>query len=210
MKNYPQLFSGKEIHFHKHPIGSFAIPIRDGKGKALPLSEMETIGKGEFDFSIRLAKPHLSHFGWVLKQAGQLISLGGSQWKPRFLVLLEGVLNYYDSDLTLDHPRGTIKCENITFLNYGPDKSGEMTLAIVAEAEEWYFHFNDTDTEVSRQAWVHKIATCSPNIKERDSVLQRSTSVSHTTPSTALPMVDVKNNSKITRRASFLFGGGKK
>jgi hypothetical protein len=203
----PELFGGQEEHFYRLPIGSYTIPIRDPKGKPLPLASTETPGKGEFDLSIRMAKPYNSHCGWIQKQASQMISFtSGSSFKPRYMVLLEGVLNYYDNEHSLDHSRGTMKCSDITFLDYGPDKNGELTLVIHSEAEEWYFRWMEGETEVNKTAWVRKIANCSPNVQQRES-LQRTSSINNLSSPTHV--IDVKNTGKLKKRASLLFGGKK-
>jgi hypothetical protein len=167
------------------------------------------VGKGEFEISMRLAKTHSSHCGWVMKQASQMISLGGSQFKPRFLVLLEGVLTYYDNEHSLEHPRGTMKCSDIIFMNYGPSKSGEMTLAIQSDTEEWYIHWMEDEAQATKDAWLRKIMFCSPNIKDRETLQLRATSMAGNGPSSPLPTVEVKATGKLNKRASFLFGGKK-
>lgn len=210
MNKYPELFFGKQVHLPNLHIGSFTIPVRDAKGKPIALSEIETVGKGDFDLSIRLAPRYNSHSGWVMKQASQMIALGGSQFKPRFMVLLEGVLTYYDNELTLEHPRATLKCSDIHTMNYGPDKNGEMTLYLSGGTEDWYIRWMDNEPLANQEAWLRKIANCCPNIKERESFRTRTSSVTAPrTASTALPVVDVKNTSKLQKRASFLFGGKK-
>lgn len=207
MSRYPGLYEGRVIDLHRLPIESFTIPIRDEKGKPKTLSEVETPGKGDISLSVRMAKPFMTHSGWVLKQASQLISLGGSQFKPRFMVLLEGVLNYYDSEHTLDHSRGTIKCADITVLNYGPDKNGELTLQIKSDTEEWFLRWQEGESDANKAAWLNKLAVCSPNLRDRESFRQRASSISNS-PS-KLPVVDVKNTGKLQKRASLLFGGKK-
>jgi hypothetical protein len=167
------------------------------------------VGKGEFEISMRLAKIHSSHCGWVMKQASQMISLGGSQFKPRFLVLLEGVLTYYDNEHSLEHPRGTMKCSDIIFMNYGPSKNGEMTLAIQSDTEDWYIHWMEDEAQATKDAWLRKIMFCSPNIKDRETLQLRATSMAGNGPSSPLPTVEVKATGKLNKRASFLFGGKK-
>ena len=168
-----------------------------------------SIGKGHFSLSIRMAPPHLSHASWVMKQAGQLISLGSSQFKPRFLVLLDGVLRYYDNEHTLDHARGTMKCSEVIFLNYGPDKHGELTLQIETEQEDWYFRWMEGENEQTIKSWLNKLGACCIRVRDRESFVQRSTSVSSPSSASQLPVVDVKNTGKLQKRASFLFGGKK-
>lgn len=145
-----------------------------------------------------------------MKQASQLIALGSSQFKPRFLVLLEGVLRYYDNEHTLDHARGTMKCSDVIALNYGPDKHGDLTLHLKTEEDDWYFRWSEGESEATIRSWLNKLAGSCLNISDRESFLQRTTSTGDGTSSfSQLPVVDVKNTGKLQKRASLLLGGKK-
>jgi hypothetical protein len=213
LASHPRLFSGREVEFNNLKIDSFKIPIRDAKGKAIPLPEMDTVGKGIFNLSIKMAKPHSSHAGWIMKQASSLIGFGSVQFKARYMVLLDGVLHYYENEYSLETSRGTIKCSEIEHLNYGPDKNGDMTLQIQAGAEEWFIHWMDNETDANISAWLRKVNNCRPNNNPDHGIFaKRTESMSSLRSSNnfGLPVVEVKTTGKLQKRASILFTGGAK
>lgn len=180
--------------------------MRDDKGKPIIPNNVENNnGKGFADVSLRLAPLHSAHHGWVQRQSTQKLSFAPTSYKPRFLVLCNGKLCYYESELSLEHPRGSIICNQVTKLSYGPDKGGEMTLHIVAGEEEWLLHWMEGETQQNILCWLRKLEyACkkAPLNGVADSFLHRIEAIAKSAKPSTTPVAKTSG-----RRGSAFFGG---
>ena len=233
LHKYPTLFQHHSppsiISFDSLPIQSHTLPLHDIKQKPITWSSQETIGKGDYTFTLTRVPFHLAHAGYISKNASQLIGFGNMQFKTRYLVLLHGVLSYYEHELNLgsELAKGTMKCQELKTFQYGPDKtSGQMTLYLADnKGQEWYIRWLDNNNNNDSVYWLRKIAySCPKSVLESiQSIpggytykeqalsynsskggLQRKGSFSSES-SNNVTFVDVKNKGKLGRRASHFF-----
>lgn len=180
--------------------------MRDDKGKPIIPNNIEgNNGKGFIDVSLRMPPLHCSHHGWVQRQSTQKLSFAPSQYKPRFLMLHNGKLCYYENEYALEHPRGSILCNQVTKFSYGPDKGGEMTLHLVAGDEEWLFHWMEGETMQNILCWLRKLEyACkkTPLNGGSGSFLHRIEGIARAAKASTTPVAKTS-----ARRGSTFFGG---
>lgn len=221
VRQHPELYSGKVVEKRNVKIDGFKVPVHDIEGRPQPLPMSEVPGKGTMDFSITMLPSSRNFCGWVMKMASSLISFSAPTFKPRFLVLCNGVLNYYDNEHSLDHSRDSIPCREVTRISYGPDnKSGHLTLVITgSNGAEWFFHWIDNERDEVISRWLRVLDANCPqapiNGDERSRSVMKSTgtgrtdSVSSAVSSTANPIALKTSKSAALRRGSSMFAGAK-
>lgn len=164
-----QLYRGETVTLKNVPIQGYKVPLYDLEGKLMTLPMSETPGKGTMDFTVAFAWPRTRFYsGWVMKMASHLISLSAPTFKPRFFMIAQNKLAYFDNEHTLDHPRDIMQCRDITKIDYGPDnKTGHLTLHIVASAttsgqNEWFFHWLEQEQDANIVACLRLLETLCP------------------------------------------------
>lgn len=157
----------------------------------------------------------MSQAGWVLKRAAHI--LGGHQYTPRYLVMVDGNLSYCDDEHFLDRPRGIIQREHIMLLEYGPDSTsstGEFVLHIKSfEDVEWFFKFLPDEKQDVIQSWLRKLQYANPLVKLNGTgshlLVERTEHMDlngRSRISTGDALIELKNTVKLAgRRASNLF-----
>lgn len=165
-----RLLRGQSVAFNRIPIDSLKEQVHDIQGKAIAFPRADSAGKGTIDFEVRLAPRDSSQSGWILKLASSQMAVVSfakqSTFKPRFLLLLDGQLSYYDNEMTLEQPRDTVRCSEVGLLQYGPDsRHGPNTLQIKSKdgSKEWFLHWINGESEQVISDWLRKIeAACHP------------------------------------------------
>ncbi len=213
MHNHPNIFSGATISFDKLALGGYTIGISDSQGSDIPLLHTNRPGGGTIDLSVRLVPRGLSQAGWVLKRNAHMFS---TQYRLRYIFMVDGNISYCDDEQFLDRPRATILRQHITLLEFGPDKSNptENILHIKSlEDEEWFFKFLPEEKAEVVYSWLRKLQYANPHVKlngEGSHLLVERTENLDFSNSSRISMADsligIKNTVKVAgRRASNLF-----
>jgi len=161
--NRQELLKGKTVNFTNVPVND-NVSILSGESST---STDALINRGTLDFDLTLVPRQNVHFGWVMKLANsKVVSLGQSSFKQRFLLLLNGTLSYFDDELSLNQPRDSIRCSEITAVHYGHDKKyGKNVLRIRTKtgSSDWALQWMPEETETGINNWLKKIeAACYP------------------------------------------------
>jgi hypothetical protein len=167
------IYLNKPIKKTDHPIGAFREALHDVDGKSTPWPKQEIPGKGFLTFSMELVKPMRNRCGWMLKQAAQKLGFllgGGATFKPRFVVIWDGILTYHDNELTLDVPRDRIVCSEIRKLTYLPDSKhgNKMTLTVKTDKQEWIMQFLEHEIDKDISDWIGCFQANCPHISLND------------------------------------------
>jgi hypothetical protein len=223
-----KLFRGETVTLKNVPIDGYKIHLYDLEGKLLSLPMSEIPGKGTMDFTVALSWPRSRCYtGWAMKMASQLISLSAPTFKARFFMIYQNKISYFDNEHTLDHPRDTMQCRDITRIDYGPDNKGQLTLHLTASntttgQNEWFFHWMENEQDGNIVTCLRLLETLCPqapingegifttqNSVNRSPHALRDNSISSTTSSTVSPINLRTKSSNALRRGSAFFTGSK-
>lgn len=209
LAEHKELYGGKTVSLHKAPIGRYECPLRDSKGKRVTVQNADHNGKGFLYATVRLAVPWKNGHMWMQKQASQRMGLGlaSVQFKHRFVLLLNGKLTYYEDELSLEKPRGSMDCNKVNTLAYFKDKGGEALLQIKTHDEEWLFHWMDGEERTHMLQWLRKLQyNCTAttlNAVPRKLVIDRLPAIVD-----AIAAEQATSPKKAARRVSSFFGNG--
>lgn len=115
MPSFQSVYSGAQVECPDISLTSYDFSVSDGNGKPLVAPGTTTLpGKGTITFALRVPSLAYNMCGWVLKNSTGLMTKG--VLKKRWMVLFDFKLRYYDSQFSLDEPRGEVHCSDITAL----------------------------------------------------------------------------------------------
>ena len=139
------------------------IPVLDATGRSLIPENVGTVPDnvpGLASLTLQINPHTFSQSGWLLKQAHSVVG----EFKARYFVLVAGQLQYFSDTLSLHAPKGSIRCSEVSVFEYGHDKSaqGELTIRLVAGAEDWYLRFPKNCDQIVVSAWLRKLQYACP------------------------------------------------
>lgn len=212
---YSKLYYGKPITLTRVPIDSLKVQMHDLAGRPMTFPRMESAGKGTMDFSFSLLPSVRNFSGWMMKLSSQVISFGSATFKPRFITLHNGLLQYHENELGLDTPRESILCKEVKRISYGPDnKSGHLTLHIHTSKTDWFLHWLEHESDATKARWIQTLELNCPHVAINGDEQGRSTSVAGartesvaSSMSNSITLNSQKSAGKILRRGSSLFAG---
>ncbi|KAJ1412017.1 hypothetical protein B484DRAFT_178868, partial [Ochromonadaceae sp. CCMP2298] len=119
-------------------------------------------GRGTLHVALKIAPPHRSHAGYLLKQTGPAFGQSMGRFKSRYFALFAGMLHYYCDEFNLNDPRGSMLCGEVTALELGRDRTreGEETLYVSSDTEAWFLRGEARDLRM----WGRKIQYCCPHV----------------------------------------------
>jgi hypothetical protein len=119
--------------------------------------------KGSVEISLSLPERNTSMCGWLFKFSEALMS---KTWKKRWFVLINGTLQYYNSQVALDKPKNIIVCNEVISLKKMKYKNKEaLVISFINDMtkSEWFLSFNDSDSEFINNMWIKKLLLSCPN-----------------------------------------------
>jgi hypothetical protein len=163
IKNYPRLYSGAAIEFNQMTLDSYLIRVQDPLGNDLvPLDTVPLPPAGNISFTLRLAPLAYNMCGWMLRESEGLMTLGNM--KRRWVILLDGVLLYYEDQYTLNDVKGVLILDEVTSLVPVKHKEG---LALVLthgpnQADNWTIMWDPNEPLHINQMWERKLMRSLP------------------------------------------------
>ncbi len=146
-------------------LGKYSIPLSDINGVKMPMLHMDKPVEGSLDIAIHLVPRGLSQSGWVLKRNAHMF---GTQYRVRYVFMINGHVSYCDDEHFIDRPRATIPRHHIALLEYGPDKTNpnDHVLHIRSQdGEEWFFKFLPEENPANIKSWLRKLQYANPHVK---------------------------------------------
>lgn len=144
-------------------IDSYLIRVQDPLGKDLvPPDTVPLPPSGTISFTLRLPPLAYNMCGWVMRESEGLMTLGNM--KRRWVILLDGVLLYYEDQFTLNDCKGVLILDEVTSMTQINHKEG---VAIVLthgpnQSDNWTIMWDPNEPANINQMWERKLKRSLP------------------------------------------------
>jgi hypothetical protein len=142
------------------PLQNYLVKISDDKGDSVATVRRATTG----NVTLTLSRPNpaASMCGWLWKVSESLLS---SAWKRRWFILINGQLQYFNTDVSLEQPKNVVNTKDVTGVTLEVYKGRScIKIAYRADGTEtfWMVDFEENETPEIRAMWLRKIRCACP------------------------------------------------
>jgi len=148
------------VPVHSHLI----LPIIDANKESLVT--VRKAATGTVTVSVSIADPAYSTCGWLWKVSESMLS---NAWKKRWFVLMNGELQYFNSELNLELKKHVIVGQTITSFKELPQKGRQATrIAFTSDAKDsfWDIDFDENQSNAIKRLWLRKLYRAASNIEK--------------------------------------------
>lgn len=140
------------------------LPIQDANKENLVT--VRKAGTGSVTVSIMIADPSYSTCGWLWKVSESLLS---SAWKKRWFVLVNGELQYFNSEFNLELRKNAIDGTTITSIKEEAHKGRQATkISFSADGKEsfWLLDFDENQSKLIQRLWQRRLLRSAVNLDD--------------------------------------------
>lgn len=116
--------------------------------------------RGAISLSLSAPDRDYSMCGFLWKVSESLLS---GAWKRRWFVLLNGQLQYYNSELALDQPKNVVICKNVLSVSEETHK-GRKCIKITYKSDNtenyWLLGWDENESKAVKDMWLRKLYRC--------------------------------------------------
>eukprot|EP01034_Spumella_vulgaris_P021340 gene21340-27370_t len=142
------------------PLQNYLVKISDDKGDSVATVRRATTGT--VTLSISRPSPAASMCGWLWKVSESLLS---SAWKRRWFILINGQLQYFNTDVSLEQPKNVVNTKDVTAVTLEVYKGRScIKIAYRADGTEtfWMVDYDENEAPEIRDMWLRKIRCACP------------------------------------------------
>jgi hypothetical protein len=168
LHDHHNLYRKQRVDLHL-PLGPFTVRVESALGQALAAQPCHPMATGVLNLSLRVPKLATTMCGWMLKMSAGLVTKG--KYKRRWVILVDGVLSYYEDPFTLGERKGTLKLSEVsTVRNVGADGKAIKLSHVKGDAEcaPWTVAWDEDDSLFIRKMWARKLLRCLPDDVRRN------------------------------------------
>jgi len=178
--DYPQLFRGVHggaqrgcvVDLPDLELRPCATAIHDGKGAiitgtdVIPTGSKSPKSRGHLKVTLKLPVTSRSVCGWMYKYSSSAVIGMPRSFKRRWMVLTDESLQYYDNLYSLDDPRYTVACKDVSLIENTSDESTGIleSMTVAFGRDSWQLKFVEEDDQFKREKWLNRITLCCYNI----------------------------------------------
>lgn len=135
--------------------GRLLVNLIDGNGTNL--TTVRKAGGGSVTLNITLPDQNYSYCGWMYKVSESMLS---SAWKHRWFVLINGELQYYNSEYNLESAKNVIVGKDVTALKeevYKGRPCIKVVFTVDGKESFWQLDYDDNATTAVKNQWMRRI-----------------------------------------------------
>jgi len=129
--------------------------VIDGNGTNL--TTVRKAGGGNVTVNITLPDQNYSYCGWMYKVSESMLS---SAWKRRWFVLINGELQYYNSEYNLESAKNVIVGKDVTALKeevYKGRSCIKLSFTVDGKESFWQLDYDDGATTAVKNQWMRRL-----------------------------------------------------
>jgi len=129
--------------------------VLDAAGDSL--ANVRKATKGTITMNVTLMDRTYSMCGWLYKVSESMLS---NAWKKRWFVLINGQLQYYNTDTALEVPKNIIPCADVTSIKEETYKGRDglkISFKTGGSENSWIIDCDELEDKMIKLMWIRKI-----------------------------------------------------